>query len=250
VPGLTLTDFKSASLAKSRGLLNGLSIAVQTEAESYPALKAKEELEQIVNVPMWIGVPKRLEDNKFTLSEVSNALKDENNSYDIVHFATHGQFRSDPEQTFLLTYDYPDKKLTLDELEKMMSVSVLRNKPVKLLTLSACQSALGDERMALGLTGIAVKVGVSSAVGTLWLVSNDATPQLVVNFYHQLAKGLPKAKALQLAMRAFIECSQSTDSPQKELLRCDLLAKDFNKERYQHPYYWAALVLVGNPFPL
>ena len=70
------------------------------------------------------------------------------NEFRIVHMATHGEFGHDPDDSYLLTYD---SKLNFDKLESLIKVSKFRDKPVELLTLSACRTAVGDEQAALGL---------------------------------------------------------------------------------------------------
>jgi CHAT domain-containing protein len=61
----------------------------------------------------------------------------------VVHVASHAQFSSDPEQTFLLTHD---GRLGLDALEGMLGASRFRDEPVELMVLSACETAAGDDR--------------------------------------------------------------------------------------------------------
>ena len=98
------------------------------------------------------------------------------------------------------------------------------DQPVELLTLSACQTAAGDDRSALGLAGVAIKAGARSALGTLWFVNDEASSQLITDFYrHLLEPGQTKASALQLAQRSLI-----TDP------------------RYRHPGYWSPFLLIGN----
>ncbi len=140
---------------------------------------------------------------------------------DIVHMATHGVFGETPEETFLLTYD---DRLTMDILEILIGLGKFRGKKVELLTLSACQTALGDERAAPGLGGAAVKAGVGSVLATLWYVNDESTSLAVREFYRQLKiPGISKAKALQNAQKKLIE-----------------------KDRYWHPVYWAPFLLIGN----
>ena len=141
-------------------------------------------------------------------------------SYSIVHIASHGHFDADARKTFVLTYD---GKLSLDQLERMIRPSQLRDQPVELLTLSACQTAAGDDRAALGLGGIAVKAGARSAFATLWFVNDEASSMLVADFYTNLHGGISKAKALQKA--------------QIKLLSNPL---------YGHPCYWAPYLIIGN----
>ena len=112
----------------------------------------------------------------------------------------------------------------MNTLEYLMSLGKYRNHQVDLLTLSACQTALGNERAALGLAGVAVKAGVRSAVATLWNVDDEATSLAIRELYRQLRKdGMSKAKALQNA--------------QKMLL---------SQRKYWHPLYWAPFLLIGN----
>jgi CHAT domain-containing protein len=140
----------------------------------------------------------------------------------MVHFATHGQFNHDVHKSFILTYD---GKLTLNQLEELIRPSQYRGRPVELLVLSACQTAAGDDRAALGLAGVAVKAGARSAMATMWFVNDESTSILVSEFYRLLHGDprLSKAKALQQA--------------QIKVLR---------EERFGHPCYWAPYLIIGN----
>ena len=115
--------------------------------------------------------------------------------YNIVHIASHGQFGNDPSQTFVLAFD---GQLTMDDLERDIKFGERRDKALELLILSACETASGDDRAALGLAGVALKAGARSALATLWYISDKASGELVVNFYRGLQSGkLSKAHALQ-----------------------------------------------------
>ena len=143
------------------------------------------------------------------------------NDYRIVHIASHGQFSGDAENTFVMTYD---DFLTLDDLENLIRPSSYRGAPVELLTLSACQTAAGDDKAALGLAGVAIKAGARSAMASLWFVSDQASAVMVDEFYKNLSKGgISKARALQQA---------------QQQLR--------NDPRFRHPRYWAPYILIGN----
>jgi CHAT domain-containing protein len=158
---------------------------------------------------------------QFVNANVQKEFSQENN-YTIVHIASHGHFDSDAKKTFVLTFD---SKLTLDELEQLIRPSQLRDKPVELLTLSACQTAAGDDRAALGLAGVAIKAGARSAFATLWFVSDQSSASLVSDFYTQLRDhpDTSKAKALQAAQ-----------------------VKLMSDKRYAHPCYWAPYLIIGN----
>jgi CHAT domain-containing protein len=142
--------------------------------------------------------------------------------YPIVHLATHGQFSSRAEDTFLLTWDDRINVRDLDQLLKTRDFT--EDTPIELLILSACQTAAGDKQAALGLAGVALRSGARSTLATLWSVKDDSTAELITQFYQALkTPGITKAKALRQA--------------QLKLLQ---------NPKYQHPFYWSAFVLVGN----
>ena len=141
--------------------------------------------------------------------------------FSIVHVASHASFSSNPEDSFLLTYD---DRITLDDLADLIGRFRLRENPIELLVLSACESAAGDDRAALGLAGVAVKAGANSALATLWEISDEATSELIAHFYRELRDtSLTKAGALQQAQL------ELTSDP-----------------RYEHPFFWSPFILINN----
>jgi CHAT domain-containing protein len=210
-PGLTLMEPKPLSAQKGNLIINGLSDSVQGFA---PLTYVPAEVKKLNAL---YGGPE-LMNAKFIQPNVDKEFASD--SYSIVHIASHGHFDSDARKTFVLTYD---GKLTLDQLEQMIRPSQMRDQPVELLTLSACQTAAGDDRAALGLGGIAVKAGARSAFATLWFVNDEASSMLVGDFYINLHAGISKAKALQKAQ-----------------------IKLLSDPRYGHPCYWAPYLIIGN----
>ena len=173
-PGLTLTDVRPLQRQHARLLLNGLTEAVQ----GFPALEYVSQEMQAIHTVYGGTV---LTDETFRIPTVQRELS--TTPYTIVHIASHGQFASEVNNTFLLTFD---GKLTMDRLESFMGLSRYREQPVELLTLSACQTAAGDDRAALGLAGVAVKSGARSALATLWTVNDQASTLLMTEFYRRL----------------------------------------------------------------
>jgi CHAT domain-containing protein len=212
-PGLTMIDPKPLEVGKARMLLNGLSDAVQG---FNPLNFVTGELESIERA----YPSETLLNESFTLSTLKQKLSTE--QYSIVHIASHGQFDRDVRKTFVLTHD---SRLTLNDLEGLIRPSQYRGRPVELLVLSACQTAAGDDRAALGLAGVAVKAGARSAVATLWFVNDESTSALISELYRQLEQSqhVSKAKALQAA--------------QLKLL---------GDRRYRHPCYWSPYLVIGN----
>jgi CHAT domain-containing protein len=112
----------------------------------------------------------------------------------------------------------------MDRLSRLIGLYRFRDEPLELLTLSACETAAGDDRAALGLAGLAIKAGARSALATLWFINDEASSILVAEFYRQLTDAtISKAVALQRAQLKLIE-----------------------DPIYQHPAYWAPFLLLNN----
>ena len=208
-PALRLTRGQDQSL-DSRWLVGGLSDSVQgfVELPSVP---------QEVSAVSSMFPSMTIQNDDFQLSTVTNSLAD--TGFTSAHFATHGEFNSDYRKSFILTYD---DRLTLNNLQ-----SVLERRgedALDLLVLSACQTAAGDDRAALGLAGVAVQSGARSALASLWSISDSATAALVEHFYSSLNEN-PQDKAASLR------------AAQLELL---------NTPRYAHPAFWAPYLLIGD----
>ncbi|MCC2607873.1 CHAT domain-containing protein [Planctobacterium marinum] len=143
------------------------------------------------------------------------------NRYDIVHIASHGVFGNSAENSFVMTYD---ELLDMNQLEALLNHPKFARAPIDLMTLSACQTADGDDRAPLGISGIALRAKVRSALGALWAVSDAATVDLMTEFYENLKQpGTSKAEALQAAQITLLQ-----------------------QEQYRHPFFWSAFILIGN----
>jgi CHAT domain-containing protein len=211
-PGLSLIESQEATSPNSRFLFSGLA----AERHGFPGLPAVVQEAELISKSF---SPTVLMDGTFLKDDLENTFL--RNDYRYVHIASHGQFSGRADSTFVLTYD---GFLTLDDLENLIRPSSYRGAPVELLTLSACQTAAGDDKAALGLAGVAIKAGCRAALATLWFVSDQASALMVDEFYRALAKpGTSKAKALQHAQT--------------------VLRKD---PRFRHPRYWAPYLMIGN----
>jgi CHAT domain-containing protein/tetratricopeptide (TPR) repeat protein len=212
--GMTLTSPKPLETERVRVLASGLTQSVDGFS-ALPAVAA--ELESLREI---YGDRKtEFRDQTFRVGEVSEELS--RGAYSIVHIATHGQFLADHRQSFLLAYD---GRLSMGQLESTVGSRRFSSAPIELLMLSACETAAGDDRAALGLAGVALKAGARSAVATLWAINDDATSQLVKRFYLELTSGKgTKAQALR--------------SAQLQLIR---------DQRYSHPAVWAPFLMLGN----
>lgn len=220
-PGLQLLPPRSLTPEDLGTLAGGLSEARQ----GFSALPGVDrEIQQISTL-----VPTNVLLNQaFTQTQLADKL--ESVSFPIVHLATHGQFSSQAENTFLLTWEGRIEVKDLDQLLEVrdslrISPKTRQNRrPIELLILSACQTAAGDKRAALGLAGVAIRSGARSTIATLWSVQDNSTAELITRFYTELKQpGITRAEALRQAQLSLLRSSD-----------------------YQHPYYWAPFVLVGN----
>jgi CHAT domain-containing protein len=211
-PGLNLTDPSSIDREDMRVLAVGLTESAQGFS---PLPFVSDELRAIQTL---YGA-KVLLNQDFLISNIKDALDHE--YFNIVHIASHGQFEDQVDKTFLLSFD---GRITMDLLDKYVGLFKFRRGPLELLTLSACETAAGDDRAALGLAGVAIKTGARSALATLWFINDQASSILLAEFYRQLRDpSTSRAVALQRAQLRML-----------------------NDLRYEHPAYWSPFLLINN----
>lgn len=223
-PSLKLTSTQKVNIKSSRALV----LAVSQEAEIDNRL-----FDPLTNVPLEIKIlqeqfanTKKLENQDFTVSNLEKEIQ--NTAYPIIHVATHAQFGTIPEDTFLVTGN--NDKLTINQLEKLLRETSNSSNLVELLALTACQTAVGDDRSTLGLAGVALQAGAKSAMASLWSVGDESTANLVAEFYSKLRESkMSKAQALQSAQLKLITAKETV---------IDI--------KYNHPYYWAPFIIIGN----
>ena len=142
------------------------------------------------------------------------ALRQQAPSADVVHLACHGQFR--PDNPLFSSLQLGDGWLTVRDAYDL-------NLHCELVTLSACETGVsvvapGDE--LIGLARGFFAAGSPSMLISLWTVDDDATAQLMIEFYRHLIAGGSPAAALRQAQLTIM-----TIRP--------------------HPFFWSPFVLVG-----
>ncbi|HXF66383.1 MAG TPA: CHAT domain-containing protein [Burkholderiales bacterium] len=138
--------------------------------------------------------------------------------FSYLHFATHGEFNAESPLASALLLARDERSDGLLTVAKLYSMRL----DADLVTLSACETALG--RIAsgddvVGLTRGFLYAGAATVVASLWKVEDRATAALMTRFYEELAAG-----------------------DKREALRAAQLA---TRERYPHPFFWAAFQLTG-----
>ena len=212
-PGLQLMAAQSFQQHKIEAIVGGISQA----RSGFSALPAVET--EVQDISKTVSSSKLI-NQAFTSTALAERIN--HSGANVVHMATHGQFSSRQEDTFLLTWDGRVSIREFAELLKNRGGGSSR--AIELLVLSACDTATGDDRAVLGLAGLAVKSGARSTIAALWPVKDKAAALLMSRFYQQLQKpGITKAEALRQAQ---INLIRQTD--------------------FRDPFFWSAFVLVGN----
>ena len=212
-PSLTLTGTRSGGARALTVLGVGLTEAV---GDFSPLPYVKQEMEAVQK--FFEGTV--LLDQEFSAEQFREELS--KGTYNIVHLATHASFKRRDHDTFIRARD---REITMDQLEEMIGVLKYGAEAPELITFSACETALGDDQAALGLAGSAIKAGAKSALASLWRIDDEATAEMIPEFYRhlQMDKQGNKATALRHAQLKMIESSE-----------------------FSHPTYWSPFLLIGN----
>ena len=200
--------------------------------QPYPPLEATR--------PEATRIAKLLNTQPLLGTEATETAIKQTKSPKILHIATHGFFLPTPataKTNPLLTSGLVLAGVQLgksggteDGILTALEVSNLNLSGTKLVTLSACETGLGATSNGEGIYGLrrALTIaGAESQTISLWKVSDDATKDLMINYYTRLNQGEGRSIALHNAQRDMLK------------------SKD-----YSHPYYWAAFIPFGDWRPL
>ncbi|WP_254625959.1 CHAT domain-containing protein [Nostoc sp. TCL240-02] len=226
-PSLRLTTPKARNRSTQKALILGLTEKATIDGKTF---------DQLLAVPNEVSAVKSifpnhtdLIDENFSPENFEKTL--DKTTYPIVHIASHAQFGIIPEDTFIVTGK--NQKLTISQLENSLRNLTSKSDSVELLTLTACETAVGDDRATLGLAGVALQVGVKSAIASLWSVSDQSTSELVETFYSNYRNaGMSIAEALQQA--------------QIRMIHAKKLSSEGMNPSYDNPAYWAPMIAIGN----
>jgi len=150
-------------------------------------------------------------------------LKNELSGFNVLHLATHGTIKDNIKESHILFAPSSDGKE--DGRLLIKEIWGLPLNGYQLVTLSACETALGKEAsgdVMVSLETAFLRAGTPTIVASLWKVDDQATGNLMKSFYYYL-KTQGKAEALRSAQTALM-----------------------NDSRYIYPYYWAPFILVGD----
>ncbi len=152
--------------------------------------------------------------NRESLSDAAGSQK-----HAVIHIATHYKFKNNDEASHLVLGD--ETVLSLAELNSPRYVF----KRIDLVTLSACQTAIGSGEIGRGieiegLGGFMQKRGAKAVIATLWSVEDNSTARLMSSFYRNCIGGMTKVMALREAqlslLRGQIDSLQDRDRLRSE----------------------------------
>ncbi len=147
--------------------------------------------------------------------------------YRIIHFAGHAQADDRVGDYAYLALSVADDTTKFDKLYVKDIYNLTIN--ADLVTLSACETGIGELRRGEGIISLArafAYAGAPSLVTSLWKVNDGSTAALMADFYTQLRSGLSTDKALQAAKINMIN--------------------DKKNEEWQHPYFWSSFLPIGD----
>lgn len=187
-----------------------------------PLPNNKKEVEQILT--SFNG--SSFKDAEATLQNFKSHLS----SFGMVHLATHAIFDDTAPE-----YSYLAFSQNKSQDEDLLYVADLYNLKVDadLVTLSACESGLGDLKRGEGFMGLArgfFYSGAASIASTLWKINDASSATLMSGFYKNLSRGDAKDLALQRAQIEFLNTHRDNG--------------------LSHPYYWSGFVISGSTVPL
>ncbi|MFO0307444.1 MAG: CHAT domain-containing protein [Pseudanabaena sp.] len=232
VPSMGMVNLKLRDRRRNSILVMGLTDAMQ-------GLSALPSVEVEVNtIATQVLQGDAFLNQSFTIENLKTQRKKQN--YGIVHLATHAKFVSNTINGAFI--QKTNERLYLDQLNSFN----LGSEPIEMLTLSACQTAVGKN---LGLGGVAAQYGAKSVLASLWTVSDTGTTPLMLSFYHNYPTAKSKAIALQQTQIALltgtvrIEGQQIQGIPNLSAVTLKQLNQAID---LKHPYFWASFILVGN----
>lgn len=220
-PGLQLPESKPLSQIRLDAIAFGLS-DIRPDFEPHQGFAPLTNVETELAAIKTQVSSRQFLNQDFTTSNLQTLISGDRSP--VVHLATHGQFSSDPSETFLLAWD---QRITLNDFGQILQRQPSSDSTdIELLILSACKTASGDNRATLGLAGVAIQAGALSTIASLWFVDDQSTAVLMTRLYEILGdanKQLTRAEALRQAQISLL-----------------------HTRGYQGPFYWAPYVLVGN----
>ncbi|NJL01074.1 MAG: CHAT domain-containing protein [Spirulinaceae cyanobacterium SM2_1_0] len=241
IPSVSLTDTSYQSIKNAQVLgMGAATFPSAPDLEPLPAVPA-----ELGAVTQTFRAREAFLNEQFTFENLRQQRQKA--PFAIVHLATHASFQpSQPENAYI---QFWEQKIRLGGLREAQWYAA---PTVELLTLSACETALGDRRAEMGFAGLAVQAGVKSVIASLWDVDDFGTLAAMSELYRHLAdpEVTIKAEALRRAQLAMLNnrIQVENDRLGNAVLSPELLANIDGDLDFSHPLYWSGFMTVGSPW--
>ena len=239
IPSFSLTQFKPGGVPKAEKVL----AMGASEFADQPPLPAVEAELSFISDSLWLG--DAFINERFTLENLKQQVASQ--QYGIMHLATHAFFDSqDIEGSYIQLWQ---QRLKLSELRSLS----LKDSDIAMVILSACSTALGDRDSEYGFAGLALSAGSSSAMASLWPVSDEGTLGFMTQFYEQMPSAVSRSEALRTAQISMlsgdigIDYGRVYDAEDETLATISSLEASGSWD-FSHPYYWSAFTMIGDPW--
>ncbi|MBD2177938.1 CHAT domain-containing protein [Pseudanabaena sp. FACHB-1998] len=232
IPSMRVTRVEERDRKATRVLAMGLTESV----EGFSALPSVDIEIKTISAEVLKGA--FFLNKEFTVNNLQNQRQQ--GIYNILHLGTHAKFVSDTNKDSFI--QFWDSRLQLSQIPKLRFDSPV----IDMLTLSACQTAVGNN---LGISGLAVESGARSVLASLWEVSDTGTAPLMISFYNAFPDAVNKAQAMQTAQinlllgKVNVRNSQITGIQGFPNIPLPSGSSDID---LSHPFYWSSFILVGN----
>jgi len=184
-----------------------------------------------------------------------NYFKQNATKFDILHLATHGfmnQYQPmnsyllfAPEKTENKQLPTENTHLTVEDIFKM-------NINSQLITLSACQTGLGDisegDEM-VGLSRAFIFAGTSTVIVSLWNVNDASTTLLMTRFYQYCSDGIVADKAMAMAQREIANNKFQFQLPANDRsmnVNWNSEMQQYDVKQANKPAFWAPFIIIGD----
>lgn len=203
-----------------------------------------EDMVQIENkrkdIDVLLPLPAALDEAKSILKSIDGEIleseqatetkfKEMAKQYSILHFAMHTIIDNNNPMFSKLVFT-PSENDTLNGEDNLLNTYEIFNLELnaQMVVLSSCKSGFGNIQKGEGIMSMArgfIFAGCPSLTITLWSIDDKASADLMSFYYQNLADGLNKAKALQVAKKDFLKSADP--------IRV-------------HPHFWASHIIIGN----
>ena len=243
LPSFSLTDFSSDRTRISNSSTSRVLAMGASDFENQPDLPAVEAEIELITKEIWRG--DAFLNEAFDLETIQMQLQKK--EHDVFHLATHAVFQAeDKDNSYIQLWN---DQLALSEIDKLQ----LSESDIRMIILSACNTAMGDDASEYGFAGFTVQTGIPSALASLWPISDEGTLGFMTQFYQSLDAAPVRAEALRRAQLNMIKGDVGIRygeiyGPGDQVLTTIPELAESGQWDFSHPFYWSPFTMIGSPW--